>query len=289
MAYKLHVVEMPLYAVYTSVYILETLSELFIIDSGVGSGRDLMDEALERSGAKSKRVTLLCTHDHWDHNGLNSYLREQGAFIAAHELCRKPFEGGKDLIWQSGYEMFLADFPQTEEKRASVYKLSTEPCSADMYFLGGERFVGDGVELEVIHTPGHVPSAVCFYEHRTGALFSGDSLQGRGYYGNAPQINDAAAYEKSLKKLEAYEITAVYGAHDKAIGANAAKEYLACSADTLRKAEAAVIEAFCALDRKSCRIGDIAARMAGVLGVPPDRLPAYVLADALMRKYLRGL
>ena len=33
-----------------------------------------------------------------------------------------------------------------------------------------------GIELDVIHTPGHSPGAVCFYAPELGTLFSGDTL-----------------------------------------------------------------------------------------------------------------
>jgi glyoxylase-like metal-dependent hydrolase (beta-lactamase superfamily II) len=33
-----------------------------------------------------------------------------------------------------------------------------------------------GISLEVLHTPGHAPGAVCFHAPELGALFSGDTL-----------------------------------------------------------------------------------------------------------------
>ena len=40
----------------------------------------------------------------------------------------------------------------------------------------GQRIEVAGVELEVIHTPGHSPGSVCFYARSFGTLFSGDTL-----------------------------------------------------------------------------------------------------------------
>ncbi|WEO78482.1 MBL fold metallo-hydrolase [Cryobacterium sp. SO2] len=40
----------------------------------------------------------------------------------------------------------------------------------------GQRIAVAGIELEVIHTPGHSPGSVCFYAPVFGTLFSGDTL-----------------------------------------------------------------------------------------------------------------
>ena len=40
----------------------------------------------------------------------------------------------------------------------------------------GQRIAVAGIELVVIHTPGHSPGSVCFYAPAFGTLFSGDTL-----------------------------------------------------------------------------------------------------------------
>ncbi len=40
----------------------------------------------------------------------------------------------------------------------------------------GQRIAVAGVELQVIHTPGHSPGSVCLYAPALGILFSGDTL-----------------------------------------------------------------------------------------------------------------
>jgi len=40
----------------------------------------------------------------------------------------------------------------------------------------GQRIAVAGVELQVIHTPGHSPGSVCLYAPSLGTLFSGDTL-----------------------------------------------------------------------------------------------------------------
>ncbi|QYF74172.1 MBL fold metallo-hydrolase [Cryobacterium sp. PAMC25264] len=40
----------------------------------------------------------------------------------------------------------------------------------------GQRIAVAGIELQVIHTPGHSPGSVCLYAPAFGTLFSGDTL-----------------------------------------------------------------------------------------------------------------
>ena len=40
----------------------------------------------------------------------------------------------------------------------------------------GQRIPVAGIELEVLHTPGHSPGAVCFYAPDLGVVFTGDTL-----------------------------------------------------------------------------------------------------------------
>ena len=42
--------------------------------------------------------------------------------------------------------------------------------------LRGQLIAVAGIELTVLHTPGHAPGAVCLHAPRLGALFSGDTL-----------------------------------------------------------------------------------------------------------------
>jgi glyoxylase-like metal-dependent hydrolase (beta-lactamase superfamily II) len=47
---------------------------------------------------------------------------------------------------------------------------------SDMNFIGGESHVFGTSSLRVIHTPGHTPGGVCYYDEKSGVIFSGDTL-----------------------------------------------------------------------------------------------------------------
>jgi glyoxylase-like metal-dependent hydrolase (beta-lactamase superfamily II) len=59
-----------------------------------------------------------------------------------------------------------------------------------------------GLEIEVLATPGHTADSVCFVTH--DAVFSGDSILGRGTTVVAWPDGDLVAYLRSLETLTAY-------------------------------------------------------------------------------------
>jgi glyoxylase-like metal-dependent hydrolase (beta-lactamase superfamily II) len=107
-----------------------------------------------------------------------------------------------------------------------------------------ERLGGDGLEIEVVSTPGHTADSVCFAVGHAGerALFSGDTILGRGTTVVAWPDGDLGAYLTSLDRLTAYENVLLLPGHGPALSdcAAAAQAYLAHRRDRLAQVRAAV-------------------------------------------------
>ncbi len=83
----------------------------------------------------------------------------------------------------------------------------------------GAEFAFGGATVRAIATPGHSPDSFCLLEPTTGALFTGDSLQGRGTSNiGVALFTDPDAYRKSIHKVRDLvkkgEVRSMYLGHD---------------------------------------------------------------------------
>lgn len=125
-----------------------------VVDPGDEAGAIL---ALIR--AKGIRVKyILNTHGHFDHVGGNRQL------VA---------ETGATLMIHRGDEPFLS----RASRSATMYGLMAEDSPAPAAYLeDGQAISFGGIELRVIHTPGHSPGGSCFFLPAERMLISGDTL-----------------------------------------------------------------------------------------------------------------
>ncbi len=146
---------------------------------------------------------VFLTHSHFDHAMASVDLKRWfGCKIVMHE---KEFE-----LLKSGYTLF-------------GYRFYVEP---DILVRGGEVFDLGEIELEVIHTPGHTPGSVCYYEPNRKWLFSGDTVFAHGAFGRV-DLPGGNKFElmMSLQKLAQLEVEKLYPGHEDVIEKNA-KEHI---------------------------------------------------------------
>lgn len=104
-------------------------------------------DAIETLIAGRTVRAIICTHAHSDH------------VDAAPELSRRT--GAPVLLHPE-------DLP--------VWALTHPTRRPDGELHDGRRIQVAGIDLEILHTPGHAPGAVCFYAPALGTVFTGDTL-----------------------------------------------------------------------------------------------------------------
>lgn len=129
-------------------------------------------------------VAVLLTHHHPDHVGGAEALRTRyGAPIWAHPYTAERLEG-----------------------RLTI----------DRMLEGGDRIELDGplpLALDCVHTPGHAPGHLCFFERESGALVAGDMVAGVGTILIDTRDGDMEQYLRSLAQMIELEAAQLLPAH----------------------------------------------------------------------------
>ncbi len=136
------------------IYYDENTKDGVVVDPG-GEGETLLGFIRENG---LQIAAILLTHGHFDHimavKDLKNALQVP---VAAHkdevEILSDP------AINFSGYN--------------GGTKVSIKP---DILLTHEEDFTFGGCRLHVIHTPGHTPGGVCYYDEAYGTMFTGDTL-----------------------------------------------------------------------------------------------------------------
>ncbi|MCI9527437.1 MAG: MBL fold metallo-hydrolase [Lachnospiraceae bacterium] len=131
----------------------EKTQEMVVIDPG--DFAQLLAEKIKQKGLKPKAVLL--THGHFDHAMAAQELAGIfGVKIYAHEA-------EKETLEQSGLN-------------ASGMIGRRDSYQADVFVKDGQVLQLAGMDLKVLHTPGHTEGGCCFYSEEEKVLFSGDTL-----------------------------------------------------------------------------------------------------------------
>jgi len=122
---------------------------------------------------------VILSHHHVDHSGGAALIKKaSGANIVAHRLEAARLGHPVDLVVKDDYCLSL-----------------------------------NGLELKLVHTPGHSAGHLCAYLPRHKLLFSGDHILGLGTTAIVPPKGDMSQYIASLRRLLDYDIKLICPGH----------------------------------------------------------------------------
>ncbi|EDU38576.1 MBL fold metallo-hydrolase [Clostridium sporogenes] len=186
----------------THAYLLNGTERSLLLDTGLGIC-NIYDEVIKLT---DKPVTAVATHIHWDHIGGHKFFPD----FYAHE---------DELNWLNG------EFPLTLEQ---IKDMVVDRCDLpEGYNVDNYRFfqgtptmvlkdndiidIG-GRSIQVLHTPGHSPGHICFFEKERGYLFTGDLVYKDTLFAYYPST-DPKAYLKSIERVATLPVKKVFPAH----------------------------------------------------------------------------
>ncbi|MEU6356196.1 MBL fold metallo-hydrolase [Streptomyces sp. NPDC047072] len=145
-----------------NVWIVGDDHEVIVVDAAHDA------DAIARAVGERRLRAIVSTHAHNDH-----------------------IDAAPDLAERTGAPVLLHD------DDLPLWKQTHPDRMPDAGLVDGQSLHVAGVELTVLHTPGHAPGAVCLYAPALGALFSGDTLFAGGpgatgrSYSHFPTIVDS--------------------------------------------------------------------------------------------------
>ncbi len=166
-----------------------------IIDPGNEAFLSAKVDGLHKDGINPGDIGIITnTHLHGDHCGANEAFKQlSGASIAIHPVQKKFY----NLVVVESAGFF--GLPPMEFKE--------DAC------LDNDRLSAGNTELELIHSPGHSPDGICFYDRQDKILICGDVV----FDQNTGRVDlpggSADELKKSIERLSQLEIDYLLPGH----------------------------------------------------------------------------
>lgn len=187
----------------THCYLLIGSERCLLIDTGLGIC-NIYDEVRKLT---NKHVTAVATHIHWDHIGGHKYFADD---FYAHKAELDWLNGKFPLTVQTIRDMVIDRCGLPEGFDVNTYEMFQGTPSK---ILNGDETIDiGGRKIEVIHTAGHSPGHLCFWEQERGYLFTGDLIYKGTLFAYYPST-DPKAYLRSLETIAALHAERLFPAH----------------------------------------------------------------------------
>lgn len=175
----------------THCYLLCGMERSLLIDTGLG----ICDISRPVGELTRLPVTAVATHIHWDHIG------GHGRFPAfyAHGAELNWLQGGFPLSIETVRAMVLDRCDPPEEFDISTYRLFQG--TPDRLLEDGDWIDLGGRRIQALHTPGHSPGHLCFWEPERGYLFTGDLIYKDVLFAWFPSTDPEAYLASPWKRL----------------------------------------------------------------------------------------
>lgn len=185
-------------ATQTNLVVIESDGEALVIEPATpfDDERERMLAAiceLERQGTRVTAIAL--THHHPDHVGAASWLRER-------------------------LDVPLLAHAATRDRLAGDIAIDRTIEEGDVLHVGA-------LAIDVLHTPGHAPGHVCFFEPASRTLVAGDMVAGTGTILVEKIDGDMSLYIASLERLQTLDAATLIPAHGPTLGPEVLPRYVA--------------------------------------------------------------
>jgi glyoxylase-like metal-dependent hydrolase (beta-lactamase superfamily II) len=240
-----HVIPIPVDGGSSSinVFVLGARESAIVVDAGLDSMAAEVIATLEQNGYGPGHVrALVITHAHQDHYGAAGAL---AAWSAAEVWAHPSGVSQMEDAWDHFNAWHIVS-PGASPKAWEEFRAQQgTPLRVARLLREGDRIEHAGLNLHVLHTPGHDRTEITLFEPRLRIVFVGDLVQG-GFdaAGNwLGLFTDPAGQRRSLERVRALDPAILCKTHRKPRLGAEVKADLAAALQRLVKLDAALIEA----------------------------------------------
>jgi glyoxylase-like metal-dependent hydrolase (beta-lactamase superfamily II) len=275
-------------------YLLAEGDRFALIDPGIASTREAtLAAAIGAAGfAPAGADLLLATHGHPDHSGGQGTWRD----VAPAARIAAPLE---DTPWVESFDKqwtrFWDDYPGVMDltgTRAFLAGLCRPEPRVDILLRDGDTVAVGARELAVVETRGHTWGHCAFFDAASGALFTGDAVQGHGVPSCdgetvfAPLYLDVAEARWGLRRLLDVPFQLLCPAHVPPMARDEGLAFLHDSLSFIDTADQLARELVAARGPAPLLTRELAARLGETVGTRPPVTPQTV---ATARAHLYAL
>jgi glyoxylase-like metal-dependent hydrolase (beta-lactamase superfamily II) len=190
-------------------YLIQAAAGYVLIDTGGANARKLLHRELESAGCRPGLLQIvLITHGDFDHIGNAAYLRSAfGARIAMHRDDAGMAERGDMFVNRKKPNLLIRTLIPLFTGFGTA-----ERFSPDILLEDGTDLSLYGLEARVIGLPGHSRGSIGILT-ADGDLFCGDLLENTKGPALGSLLDDPAAAQASVARLEALPIRTAYPGH----------------------------------------------------------------------------
>lgn len=186
----------------THCYLLIGTGRALLIDTGLGVCN--ISEQVRK--LTDKPVTAIATHIHWDHIGGHKYFPDFYTHEAELDWLNVRFPLPVQVV-----KNMVAD-RCVLPKDFDIHSYAIFQGKPNRVLKDGDTIDLGGRNIQVLHTPGHSPGHLCFWEKENRYLFCGDLVYKGTLFANYPST-DPKDYLASLEKIAVLPAKRIFPGH----------------------------------------------------------------------------
>ena len=238
--------------------------KLVVVDTSVASTAFEILSFIENIGIRPEDIDIVInTHCHFDHVGGNGVLKDTAnPQFMAHPLDIPCIE---DL-----------DYQMKVRPEGGMIELCSDPIKVGREINDGDVIeIGDGLKINVLHTPGHSAGSISLYLPEDGVLLSGDALPEPGSLPIYENMNQTLASLNKLREIKADVLLSAMSPN--VLRGDQVRDHIDKSENYIRDIDRLVQLALKELNPSDSIVEKVGSRVLSELGLPEEGLVPIVL------------